>query len=65
MEFFVKYVDDFVRTIRGEPSCLLKAANALHPNLQFTLEETNSEGNLPILDLNIHVSQGKGVTCSW
>ena len=40
------YVDDIVRTVRGKPSCLFDAANSLHPNRQFTLEETNSEGNL-------------------
>ena len=47
------------------PSCLLDAANSLHPNLQFTLEKTNSEGNLPFLDLNINGSQGRRVSCSW
>ena len=65
MKLFLRYVDDIVRTIRGEPSCLLDAASSLHPNLQFTLEETNSEGNLPFLNLNINVSQGRGVTCSY
>ena len=65
MKLFLRYVDDIVRTVRGEPSCFLDAANFLHPNLQFTLEETNSEGNLPFLDLNINVPQIRGVTCSW
>ena len=45
-------------------SCLIDAANSLHPNLQFSLEKTNSEGNLSFLDLNINVSQGRRVTCS-
>ena len=58
-------MDDIVITVRGEPSCLLDTANSFRLNLQFTLEETNSEGNLPFLDLNINVSQGRGVTCSW
>ena len=65
MKLFLRYVDDIVKTVRGEPSCLLDAANPLHQNLQFTLEKTNSEGNLPLLDLNINVSQGRRVTCSW
>ena len=56
LKLFLRYVDDIVKTVRGEPSCLLDDANSLHPNLQFTLEETNSEGNLPFLDLNINVS---------
>ena len=47
MKLFLRYVDDIVRTVRREPSCLLDAANSLHPNLQFILEETNWEGNLP------------------
>ena len=58
MNKFLRYVDDIVRTVRGEPSCLLDAANSLHPNLQFTLEKTNLEGILPFLDLNINLSQG-------
>ena len=65
MKLFLRYVDDINSTVRGEPSCLLDAANSLHPNLQFTLEKINSEGNLPFLDLNINVSQCRGVTCSW
>ena len=64
MELFLRYLDDIVRTVRGEPSCLLDAASSLPPNLQFTLEGINSEGNLPLLGLNINLSQGRGVTCS-
>ena len=37
----------------------------VRPNQQFTLEETNSKGNLPFLDLNINVSQDRGVNCNW
>ena len=65
VKLFLRYVHDFVRTVRGEPSCLLDAANSLHPNLQFTLEKTNLEGNLPFLELNKNVSQGRRVICSW
>ena len=57
VKLFLRHVDDIVRTVRGEPSCLFDAANSLHQNLQFTLEKTNSEFNLPFLDLNIYVSQ--------
>ena len=64
MKLLFRYVDDIVRTVKGEPGCLLDAANSLHPNLQFTLEKINSEGNLPFLDLNKNVSQGRRVTCS-
>ena len=65
MKLFLRYVDDIVRTVRREPSCLLDAANSLHSNLQFTLEKPNLEGNSPYLDLNINVSQGTRVTCRW
>ena len=62
---FFRYLDDNVRTVRGEPSCILDAADSLHPNLQFTLEETISEGSFPFLHLNINVSQGRGGTWKW
>ena len=58
-------MDDTVRTVRGEPSCVLDAANPLYANLQFILEETKSEVNLPFLLLNINVSQDRGEICSW
>ena len=61
----LRYVDDIVRTVKGEAICVLDAAISLHPNLQFTLEETNSKGNLPFPDLNTNVSQDRGVTCNW
>ena len=65
VKLFLRYVDDIVRTVRGGPSCVLDAANSLHPNLQFTLGETNSEGFLTFLDLNVNVSQDRGVTFNW
>ena len=65
VKLFLRYVDDIVRPVRGEPSCVLGAANSLHPNLQFILEETNSGGNLPSLEMNIKVSQDRSVTCNW
>ena len=64
VKLFLGYVDDFIRTVRGEPSCVLDAATS-PPNLQVSLEETKSEGNLPFLDLNINVSQDRRVTCNW
>ena len=65
VKLFLRYEDNLVRTVGDEPSCVLDAANSLHPNLQFTLEETNSKGSLPFLDLNINVSHDRGVTCNW
>ena len=62
VKLFLRYVDEIFRTVKGEPSCVLDTANSLHPNLQFTLEETNSEGSLPFLDLNINLWHIRGVT---
>ena len=36
-------------------SCVLDAANSLYPNLQFILEEFNSEGNSPFLEFNLQL----------
>ena len=65
VEVFLRYVDDIVRTIKGDPGVVLEAANKLHPNLQFTIEELDSNSNLAFLDLNVNVASGKKVTCGW
>ncbi|XP_063728136.1 uncharacterized protein LOC134855525 [Symsagittifera roscoffensis] len=56
---FLRYVDDIVRTVKGDPDIVLKAANELHPNLQFTIENPDSNGDLAFLDLNINVDSRK------
>ena len=58
-------MDDLVRTVMGDPGLVLEAANKLHPNLQLTIEELDSNGNLAFLDLNVNVDSGKKVTCEW
>ena len=65
VQLFLRYGDEIVRTVRGEPSCVLGATNTFHRNLQLTLEETNSAGKLLFLDINKNVSQDRGVTCNW
>ena len=62
---FLRYADDIVRTVKGDPDIVLKAANELHPNLQFTIENPDSNGDLAFLDLNINVDSRKKVTCGW
>ena len=57
-------MDDIVRTVKGEPGVVLEAANKLHPNLQLTKEELNSNGDLAFLDLNINVDARKNVVGS-
>ena len=51
-------MDDIVRTVKGDPELVLEAANKLHPNLQFTKEELNSNCNLAFLDLNVFLERG-------
>ena len=65
VKVFLRYVDDIVRTVKGNPGLVLEAANMLHPNLQFKTEELNSNGILVFLDLNVNVDSGKKVTCGW
>ena len=57
-------MDDIVSTVRGDPGLVLEAANKLHPNLQFTIEEVDSHGNLAFLELNANVDSGKK-ECWW
>ena len=47
----LRYVDDIVRTFRGDTKELLDAVDNLHPNLQFTLETTDDKNSLPFLDM--------------
>ena len=61
---FLRYVDDIVRTVKGNPGVVLEAAKKLHTNLQFTLEGLDSNDNLAFLDLKINVDSKK-VTCWW
>ena len=65
VKVFLRYVDDRVRMVKGDPGVVIEAANKLHPNLQFTIEEFNSNGNLAFLDLNVNVDSAKKVTCGW
>ena len=58
-------MDDIVRAVKGDPGLVLEAAKKLHPNLQFTIEELDSNGNLAFLDLNVNVDSGKKITCRW
>ena len=62
---FLRYVSDIIRTVKGDPGVVLEAANKLHPNLQFTIEELDSNGNLAFLDLNVNVDSAKTLTCGW
>ena len=62
---FLKFVDDIVRTVRGDTKELLDAVNNLHPNLQFTLETTDDKNSLLFLDISIHVQPEGNIFCTW
>ena len=52
-KIFARYVDDVIRTVKkADVDTLLKMANSLHRNLEFTME-LESEGALSFLDMNI------------
>ena len=65
VKVFLRYVDDILRMVKGDPGVVLEAANKLHPNLQFTIEELDSNGYLAFLDLNINVDSAEKVKCVW
>ena len=62
---FLRYVDDIVRTVRGDKKELLDAVNNFHPNIQFTLETTDDKNSLPFLDMSIDVKREWTVFCTW
>ena len=59
VKVFLRYVDDIIRNVKGDPGVVFKVANKSLPNLQFTIEELDSNGNLTFLDLNVNVDLGK------
>ena len=59
VKVFLRYVDDIVRTVKGDLGVVFEAANKLHPNLQFTVEELDSNGNLAFSYLSVNVNSGK------
>ena len=65
VKVFLRYMDDIVRTVKGDLGVVLEAANNSHPKLQLTIEVFDSNGNLAFLDLNVNVGSGKTVTCGW
>ena len=64
-KFVVGYLDDNVRTVRGDTKELLDAVDNLHPNLQFKLETTDDKNSLPFLDMSINVQTEGTIFCTW
>ena len=64
-KLFLRYVDDIVRTVKGNPEKVLRVANFLHPNLQFTKETPKVKRNLAFLDLKICIDKSRKINCEW
>ena len=64
-KLFLRYVDDIVRTVEGDPEKVLRAANLLHPNLQVTIETPNTNGNLAFLNLQISIDKSRKISSGW
>ena len=65
VKLLLRSVDDFLKTVKGDPSLVMHAAKKLNPNLQFTLETPNENGDFPFLDININVDGNMQVECGW
>ena len=64
-KLFLRYVDHIVRTVKVDPEKVLRAANLLHPNLQFTIETPNTNGILAFLYLQISIDKSRKISCGW
>ena len=60
-KFFLRYVDDTVRSVKGDPTKVLRAANLLHLSLQLTIESPNTNWKLAILDLQFSIDENRKV----
>ena len=61
VKVFLRYMEELVRTVKGDPGVVLEVAS----ELAFTVEELDSNCNLAFLDLNVNVDSAKKVTCGW
>ena len=64
-KLFLRYVDEIVRTVKGDPEKVLRAADLLHSNLQFTIETPNINGKLASLDLQNSMDKSGKNNCGW
>ena len=66
-KLILPYVDDIVRTEKGDPEKVLWAANLLHSNLQFTIKTPNTNGIfaslMAFLDLQISIDKSRKINC--
>lgn len=56
--YWTRYIDDIFVIANGDPNVLVNCANAIHPQIQFTLEAA-SDGKLPFLDTLVTLSPNR------
>ena len=62
---FGRYVDDILRSAEtDEIDQILATSNSLHGNLEFTIERLDDSGEMPFLDMRVHLKDGK-IQTSW
>ena len=61
--FLLRYVDDTLRSVKGDPKKVLRAANLLHPKLQFTIQSPNTNRKLAFMDLKISIDKNRKINC--
>ena len=64
-KLFFRYVDDIVRTVKGDPEKALWTAKLLDSNLQLTIEKPNTNGKWAFLNLQISIDKSKKINCGW
>ena len=65
LNWFKKYVDHVVCTVKADALEYLECAIFLHKNLKFTLQTPNSNGNLEFPDLNTKLNGERQISCHW
>ena len=63
MQFFKRYVEELICTVRGDRDECLKITISLHKNLQSILEKVNMEVDLGFHDIHVNVSSKSNITC--
>ena len=55
--FFERNLDSIFCTECGEPDNLRRKVDSFHKKLEFTMERTDKNGNLKLLDMSINVNR--------
>ena len=56
-KIFLRYVDKIMRTVKGDPEEMRRAASLQQLSLQFTIKTPNTFRKLAFLDLKISIDK--------